>query len=133
MDDTGGPTAEQLRTVAERYTARFTAGGIEGLLALFHPDAAIEDPVGSPAHVGTEALRAFYEESRGLAPIIQLELTGPVRVAGREMAFPMRATTHLGDTRIEIDIIDTMVVGDDGRITQMRAYWSPEEMRTLDG
>ena len=119
------PDPDQLRAVAQRYVDLFNASDADGVAALYAEDATVEDPIGSPLHEGREAIRAFYAGTMGPA---KLELTGPVRVAGSELAFPMVA--KVGDGAAFIDIIDVMTVGDDGLVTTMRAYWSQDAVRT---
>jgi steroid delta-isomerase len=75
---------------------------------------------------GREALHGFYAAT---SPNLQVELTGPVRVAGKECAAPMLAELTVSDKKLYIDVIDVMTFNDDGKITSMRAYWNPQEMR----
>ncbi|MEZ5321175.1 MAG: hypothetical protein R2698_03665 [Microthrixaceae bacterium] len=43
----------------------------------------------------------------------------------------MTARSVVGDIVMEVDIIDTFVFDHDGLITEMRAYWSMDDARTL--
>jgi steroid delta-isomerase len=117
-------TPDQARATVERYLDRHTAGDIDGILSCFAADAVAEDPVGTPPHVGTDALRAFFEGSHQLCDRLELELTGPIRTPVPWAAFPMRAHSHIGDDVITVDIIDVMRFDDEGRIVEMKAYWS---------
>lgn len=121
-----------IRSKVEAYCAAFTAGDKDAYLGLFAPDAWIEDPVGTPRHEGAEALAAFFDNMSGMSDSNELRLTGPVRVAGNEAAFPMQARPTVGGATFVIDIIDVMTFDDDGRITTMRAFWNPAEMRPSD-
>ena len=49
-----------VRTI-ERYQSTFSADDRDGWLALFTDDAVLEDPVGSSAHEGREAIAAFWD------------------------------------------------------------------------
>ncbi len=126
---TPGPDA--IRSAIQSYTERHSAGDIDGIVALFAPDAHVEDPVGSDPHVGQDAVRAFFTGTHELCDRLELQLTGPVRVAGARAAFPMVARSYVGDLTMEIDIIDVMVFDDEGRIAEMYAYWSMDDARTL--
>ncbi|HKY14255.1 MAG TPA: nuclear transport factor 2 family protein [Microthrixaceae bacterium] len=119
-------TAAQARATIERYVDRHTAGDIDGILECFSADAVAEDPVGTPPHVGRDALRTFFEGTHALCDRLDLELTGTIRVAGANAAFPMKANSHIGDDVISVEIIDVMTFDDDGRITTMKAYWGFE-------
>ena len=67
-----------------------------------------------------------------MADSIELRLTGPVRVAAGECAFPMQARPTMGGTTLCVDIIDVMTFDDAGKITTMRAFWDPAEMRPAE-
>jgi steroid delta-isomerase len=125
------PTPQQRRTTIHRYVEAHTAGDLDGILACFAPDATVVDPVGSEPHHGSDALRAFFEGSHALADRLELRLTGPIRCAGDdEAAFPMQAVSTIGELTVTVDIIDVMRFDPEGRVTEMRAYWSMEDART---
>jgi steroid delta-isomerase len=124
--------ATSIRSAVDGYCAAFTAGDRDAYVGLFAPDAWIEDPVGTPRHEGHDAIGTFFENARGMAESIELRRTGPVRVAAGECAFPMQARPVLGEATYVVDIIDVMTFDDDARITTMRAFWDPAEMRPAD-
>jgi steroid delta-isomerase len=124
--------AAAIRATIERYTAAFGARDREGLLDCFTPDAWIEDPVGSPALEGREAIGGFFDQTTGMADSIELRRTGPVRIAAGQAAFPMQARPVLGGTTYCVDIIDVMTFDEAGAITTMRAFWDPAEMRPAE-
>lgn len=124
------PSPEQRRATITRYVESHTAGDIDGIVGCFTPDATVIDPVGSDPHRGTDEVRAFFEGSHALADRIELRITGPIRCAGEdEAAFPMQAISQMGDLTVVVDIIDVMRFDADGRILEMRAYWSMEDAR----
>ena len=118
--------ADQIRDAMTRYVKLLCDGDVEGIMALYGPEPRVEDPVGGPAQVGREAVRAFYAAA---TPMLQAEITGPIRVAGQECAVPMLAEIDHGDRKSYIDVIDVMRFDDDGKVVSMRAYWNPNEMR----
>lgn len=122
------PDAATIRSTVERYVESHTAGDVEGIVACFAAGARVEDPVGSEPHVGTDALRTFFATVHSMADSLELRLTGPIRVAADQAAFPMQAISRIGDTTMEIDIIDVMSFDDAGLVTDMRAYWSMPEL-----
>jgi steroid delta-isomerase len=124
--------ATTIRATVEAYCAAFTAGDRDAYVALFAPDAWVEDPVGTPRHEGSEAVGKFFDGARGLTEVIELRQTGPVRVAAGECAFPIQARPLLGDATFAVDIIDVMTFDDAGKITTMRAFWDPAEMYPAD-
>jgi steroid delta-isomerase len=120
------PSADEIRSTVTSYLEHLSHGDVEGIMQLYADGASVEDPVGGEAVVGTEAIRGFYTSAAGR---VSAELTGLIRVAGKEAAFPMLATVDFGDRRVEMDVIDTMRFDDEGKILAMRAFWSPGDMR----
>ena len=126
-------TAEQISTTIARYLEVFTAGDKDGYVGAFAPDATVEDPVGSGVRRGSVEIAEFWDLTRSLSPSITLVPVGTPRIAGGEGAFAMQAVADLGDAKMVVDIIDVMSFDDEGRITSMRAFWDPAEMRPYDG
>jgi steroid delta-isomerase len=124
--------AVTIRAAVDAYVAAFTAGDRDAYVGLFAEGAQVEDPVGTPHHVGHEAIGVFFDQARGLADSIELRRTGPVCIAAGEAAFSMQARPNMGGTTFVVDIIDVMSFDDGGRITTMRAFWDPAEMRPAD-
>lgn len=126
-------TTEQINATIDAYCAAFTGGDRAGYLALFSADATVEDPVGSDIAVGSEGIAAFWDGVRQMASEIELQRTGPARVAAGEAAWPLRAVTALGDVKLSVEIVDVMAFDDNGRITSLRAFWDPAEMTPYEG
>jgi steroid Delta-isomerase len=124
--------AATIRATVDAYCAAFTKGDRAGYCELFTEDGWMEDPVGTPRRVGREAIGGFFDEARGMADSIELRLTGPVRVAAGECAFPMQARPSIGGAPFVVDIIDVMTFDDAGQITTMRAFWDSAEMRPAE-
>ncbi|MCL4159413.1 UNVERIFIED_CONTAM: hypothetical protein GTU68_049703 [Idotea baltica] len=120
-----------MKAAITQYMTSHSAGDIDGIVALFADDASAWDPVGSEPHVGAEAIRAFFTGTHEMADSLTLTPTGPVRCTANFAAFPMMATSAIGEMRLEIDIIDVMTFNDDGKISEMRAYWDMNDARTL--
>jgi steroid Delta-isomerase len=125
-------TPDQIRAAVDSYVELFPTEQ-DAWLELFAADAQVEDPVGSPLRSGRDEIGAFWQESHAMADSIRLERTGPVRVAGNEAAFPMQVHPVVGGTAFVMDVIDVMSFDDDGRITSLRAFWDPAEMRPANG
>lgn len=119
------PSHEQMVAVVAAYIAAFAAEDVEAIVRLYASDATVEDPVASPVQRGSEAIRAFY--TAAVATGAKLTLHGPVRTAGNNAAFSfsVRVTQH------QIDVIDTFAFDEQGKITAMRAFWSPQNVRAL--
>jgi steroid delta-isomerase len=105
-----------------RYVAAFNRGDLETVLALYHPKATMEDPVGYGPAQGRRAIGEVY--AGGFRKGVMLEPDGAIRCTGRAVAFPVTARTS-GATLQSINVFD---VGPDGRIERMRAYWGPHNV-----
>ena len=125
------PTTDEMKTRVEAYAAAHTAGEVDTIVALFAPDAVVADPVDKPEMRGHDAIREFFTGTHQMADSLELQITGAVRAVDRFAAVPMRAVTKVGDSRFAIDIIDVFTFGDDGLITDMRAYWTASDIAPL--
>jgi steroid delta-isomerase len=117
---------EDTRKLVHSYIEMMCSTDIDGIAALFADNATAEDPVGGDTKTGIDAVRDFYATN---APALHVELTGPICVAGNECAFPVLATLTIGDNKSYLDAVDVFSFGDDGKITTMRAFWNPAELR----
>ncbi len=111
------------------YIEGFSNQSVDAIMDLYAGNCSVEDPVGSPLKDGRNAVRAFYEAS--MTTGAQLSLEGPIRVAGKEAAFPFKAVVTLGDTTMEIHVIDVMEFNEEGKIVKMRAFFGEDNMKTV--
>jgi len=111
-------TPEQIRSAVDGYVAAYNDDDRDAFLALWADDAVVEDPVGTPVHVGHDAIGAFWDGVHQLSEQIRLT-PRHVHVAGDEaaMVFEIHAAG------LVLDAVDVFAVGDDGKLTSMRAYW----------
>jgi steroid Delta-isomerase len=121
------PTTEQKLAAVHGYVAAFAAGSGEAAAALFADDATVEDPIGTPIKHGHAEILEFY--SGAMATGAKLSLLGEPRCAADYVAFPFTVTLEWGGQKSVIDVIDTFRLNDEGKITEMRAYWGPENMK----
>lgn len=122
------PTPEQMIAAVHAYVAGFEAGDVEAIVALFADDATVEDPVGTPPKSGREEIRAFYAAS--VATGAKLELLGDPRCTSEYVAFPFAVKLEWGGNKTVIDVIDTFRIDDAGKITEMRAFFGPANMKS---
>jgi steroid Delta-isomerase len=121
------PTTEQKLAAVHGYVAAFAKGDATAAAALFAADATVEDPIGSPIKRGQAEILEFYTSS--MATGAKLELQGDPRCAGDYVAFAFAVKLEWGGQKSVIDVIDTFRLNDDGKVTEMRAYWGPENMK----
>ena len=111
----------------DSYIRNLNEKNLEGILNLFADNATVEDPVGSNIVKGNDALRQFYA---GAVTIdLLLTRTGPVRIAGVEVAFPFQLQMEVEDTTMITDIIDVFRFDEEGKIVSMRAFWGESNRR----
>jgi steroid delta-isomerase len=112
-------TTEEIRNACETYIAAVAAGDYEKTASLYADDATVEDPVGSDAHVGIDAIHAFYKSVAGEG--MTAEMIGKVQVVGATAAFHFKIVV---DGNSIVEPMDVMTFDDSGKITSMKAYWS---------
>lgn len=120
------PDPVKMEAAVHEYVAAFDAGSPERVAALFAEDATVEDPVGSPPHVGREAILAFYTASMQTGA--KLKLDGPVRLCGPYAAFAFNVHLHWDGTDKRVDVIDTFRFNEANQVVEMRAYFGPSNM-----
>ena len=120
--------AETMVAVVHAYVDGFERGDLDALVSLFAPDATVEDPVGTPPRRGIDEIRDFYAVS--IATGAKLELLGEPRCAADYVAFPFAVKLEWQGKRQVIEVIDTFRINDDGKITEMRAFFGPANMKS---
>ena len=113
--------AQHYNEVADNYLLYLNEKNLEGILSLYADNATVEDPVGSELVIGMAALRKFYSGAVNID--LKLTRTGPVRVAGIEIAFPFQLLMNVDGTPMVTDIIDVFRFDEAGKIVSMRAFW----------
>jgi len=119
------PTTDQIRATLDQYVERFCAGDSAAWAALFTEDASQEDPVGTPANIGREAIAAFYDNSSALfGGNLKIAPTSEPIIAGNEAILIFSATGGSGESRARVpQIVDHLTFAEDGSIASLRAFW----------
>jgi steroid Delta-isomerase len=123
------PDATQMTAVVHAYIAGFGNGDPAAIAALFADDATVEDPVGTPIKHGKAEILEFYTGS--MATGAKLELLGDPRCAGDYVAFPFAVKLEWGGQKSVIEVIDTFRIDANGKISEMRAFWGPANMKSV--
>ncbi|WP_226016576.1 nuclear transport factor 2 family protein [Novosphingobium sp. FKTRR1] len=124
------PPQATMKAALQAYVDRTNAGDAEGLVALFAPDAIIEDPVGSPVkHHGEFA--SWFADSVAFGA--QITPVAPMRGShGNAAALVLDVTfTPSGGQRLRIRSIDVCTFDAAGLITSLRAYWGPDDVEPV--
>ena len=104
----------------DNYIRGLNEKNLEGILKLYADDATVEDPVGSKVISVKAAIRQFYSGAVNID--MTLTRTGPVRIAGVEVAFPFQLRMVVEGTPMITDIIDVFRFDESGKIVSMRHF-----------
>ena len=122
-------TAEKITSVIHRYLELVAGGSADDIAELFADDATVEDPVGGgEVHIGRTAIHGFFKNVESAKRTTDLKA---LRVAGHEAAFMFAITVGGDGGKMRIEPIDVMVFNSEGKITSMKAYWSPAYVTPL--
>ena len=113
----------------QAYVDAMSGDDVEKVLELYSEDAVVEDPVGSAAHIGIDAIRGFYSEA--IAAVSKMELEGNPRVRGNIGACAMLAHPLGAEGSMVVETLDIMVFNPEGKISAMTAYWGDSNLRML--
>jgi steroid Delta-isomerase len=122
------PSREAIAQTVNRYLELVAKGPADEVLTLYAADATLEDPAGSEIRRGHDAIHEFYANVQDLPKETEL---AELRVGGNEAAFLWHLTLNAGDTRTRISPISLMTFDEDAKITSMRAFWSPSDVRAV--
>ncbi|BAG22901.1 nuclear transport factor 2 family protein [Streptomyces griseus] len=118
----------QRKATVLEYFERVNAKDLDGVVKLFATDAVVADPVGAPPVAGEEALRAYFQ--RVLHEFDTHDVPGVPSGAqdGQSVALPLKATINnpqdpTGGVRLDVNLVSVFTIGEDGLISEMRAYW----------
>jgi len=122
------PSKEAIAQTVNRYLEFLAKGTADDVVTLYAADATIEDPIGSDLRRGRDAIYEFYasvQDAKKKTELVEL------RAANREAAFLWHLTLDGGDVRSRLSPISVMTFDEDAKITSMRAFWSPSDVRVL--
>lgn len=116
---------EKTKALFRNYVDAMNAQDAERILSLYHPDAAVFDPVGRPPYEGIASFGPFYRNAMELS--LHLEIDGEiVGTYQNTTATAINVTSPLYEFRM----INVMTFDDDGLIIEMRAHWGPSAMES---
>jgi steroid Delta-isomerase len=113
------PTREHIEKTVRLYVEAVGRQDLEATLALFAEDARQEDPVGTPANLGRDAIRTFFE--RAYRGSFTTTLTGPLLVTGDHAAVHFIIEVPTGGEPMVVRVVDLIWFDDEGLIADLRA------------
>lgn len=130
MNESLSPSA--IQAVVKRYAQCLSAGDIEGIVALFAPDAVFEDPVGTAPYVGQGGVREFFRAALAqTGGRILFEPDGAVRIRGRHAVCTFIATCDRLSPVLVTETADIFEFDAQGRIKSLLAVWGESNARTV--
>jgi steroid Delta-isomerase len=117
------PSQETMKAAMQAYIDAFNRADTAAILALYAPDATVEDPVGSPVKHGIAEIGAFYTFS--VATGAKLSLDAPIR-GSHGSAAAMAFSARIGP--VTVRVIDIMTFNEAGKFTSMKAYFGPGDI-----
>jgi steroid Delta-isomerase len=124
-----GPVSpERMRATMEAYLESWRRNDPDARARLFVDEPVVEDPVGAPAYRGQVAVRAFWKQAAWPGVTFDATLHRFI-TCGRE-ALAHFTITLLGGGRppMNIEVHETVRFADDGRISELRAYWNRDNV-----
>jgi steroid delta-isomerase len=126
---------DDVRKVVDAYVDSYRRNDKQACVDLFAADAVWHDPVGQPPHVGHEGVGAFWDQARVMAESIEL-IPSNVIVCGGQAAMVFEIHVTLAgpegspSTTMIMDAVETFLLDDEGKISELRAYWDMSRART---
>src|SRR6478735_9436520 len=113
---------DEIVDAIRRYVSLLATGSADDLLDLFAEDATVEDPVGSDVRTGRREIHEFFSALEAMDRQTEMVL---LRVVGNEAAFSFNITFNVGEAKMRLQPIDTMVFNAVGKIVSVRSYFAP--------
>ncbi len=126
---------DEVRGVVDAYVDSYRRNDKQACIDLFAADAVWHDPVGEPPHVGHAGVGAFWDQARVLAESIELVPSDVIVCANQaamvfEIHVSLAAPEGSPSTTMIMDAVEVFVLDDDGKISELRAYWDMSRART---
>ena len=124
-----------VRRVVDAYVDSYRRNDKQACIDLFAADAIWHDPVGEPPHVGHEGVGAFWDQARVLVESIELVPSDVIVCANQAaMVFEIHVTLAVPEGQppagMIMDAVEVFVIDDDGKISELRAYWDMSRARS---
>lgn len=129
-------TADQQVDLSEKISAAVTAyvdalnsGTAEEIADLYADGATVEDPIGAPLRTTRDELVEFYGIITGM-PHREATVAW-TKIAGDTAVFEFTLVTGTDDAKFKITPVDIMVFDENGKVSSMRAVWSPSDLEQI--
>ena len=124
------PTPDQIRSALDAYVDGFNTGDKEAWLAAFADNARQTDPVGTPENVGRVAIAGFWDRAAAMGDSIAFDMKDVI-VCGDQAAMVWTINLKQGEGGMSFDGVDIFTIDDDGKISEIKAYWEMSRARQI--
>ena len=115
------------------YFEAVRSGDPERFASCFTPDGVTHDPVGTPPHIGYDAIYAFFKHITGSFKSVTLtEDSVFVRGNSAAVKWTGHAVSKTGKT-VDFEGIDVIDCNHQGKIVLVRAFWDPAPVMASAG
>lgn len=98
-------------------------------LAEYAEDASVEDPVGTPAMVGHEQLRVFFDGLRENIEVLDMKPEVTIIIPPEAALKSTVTATAVNGSKADFELINTFKFREeDGKVVEMRAFWDAEKL-----
>jgi steroid delta-isomerase len=118
-------------TAAEAYLKAIEGDEPQQVVDLFADEFTWEDPVGAEPLSDKNVLLQRYATAAGKIRVVR---RGPIRGSHSDAAavpFEFELQLDGSDRPKRVRVVDVFTVNDEGLITSMKAYWSPEDIQDI--
>jgi len=123
------PPQAVMKAALQEYADATNRGDAAALVALFAPEATIEDPVGAPLK-RPDAFQAWFDAT--VAYRARITPIGPIRGSwSNEAALVFDVEYDANGRRLRTRTLDVCTFNPEGKITSLRAFWGPEDVEDL--
>ena len=122
------PPTAPVPSAIQAYFAAIRRMDREAWVATFAADATSHDPIGSPARMGHDALRTFFDGITSLTQSVAL-WEDDVFACGNHGAVKWTGTgVGKNERAFRVEGIDVFELDERGKIKTLKAYWNPAEL-----
>jgi steroid delta-isomerase len=111
-------TARELAETSLRLTKERDR---DSWLALFAPDAFVEDPVGGGTRQGIDAITQFYDSTVSMVESFDYQIERSY-LCGSEVAMVIHFTIVAAGTTLDMDVVNIYAANGD-RLQSLRSFW----------
>ncbi len=120
----GPVSAERMRAAMDAYLESWRRNAPDARARLFVDEPVVEDPVGTPAYQGQAAVRGFWKQAAWPGVSFEATLHKFIACGTEALAHFTIRLAGGGRPSMNIEVHETLKFANDGRISELRAYWN---------